>query len=548
MRSLEAQEPSADQPFPPLGNQLNVLMVWPPFPPSFWGFESTLPILGRSTMVPPLGLITVAALCPQDWTIRLVDEALDELTDDDILWADLVMVSGMHVQQAGIEKALGRCRRLGRRTIVGGPYVSSRPDLLRDLADHVVVGEPDECFAEIARDLEEGTARRLYEITDKPDVTATPIPRFDLLDFRRYRTMPIQFARGCPFQCEFCDIITIYGRKPRTKHPDQILRELEALRRLGWHDEVFLVDDNFIGNHLRAMELLKEVAAWQERNGYPFLLFTEVSIDLAQRPELIDAMVDANFFYVYVGIESPSEEALKEAVKRQNLRRDQLESLQIIYSRGLWITGGFIVGFDSDREDIFAKQFEFITAAAIPWALVGTLQALPTTPLYGRLLQEGRLYEDIQPVHIRPNFEPKMPLISLLRGYRDLVAGLYHPKAYFDRSLRSLERWQPRCRISREYSFWEQAAIVVRSIWRQGFCSSYRAAYWKFLVQLVFRCVAAPNKFLSGAFILFSAHHFITRAADVVAEVDEQIRRLKEEPAGEPRCESADLLAASSLG
>ena len=304
------------------------------------------------------------------------------------------MVSGMRVQKDDIRETLLRARALGKRTMIGGPFASSEPELLLPLADHVVVGEPDEVFPEIAADLERGSAKRLYVVNDKPDISKTPVPRFDLLKIEKYVSMAVQFSRGCPFQCEFCDIITIYGRKPRTKAPSQLLAELDALFELGWRDQVFIVDDNFIGNHKLRSGI--GPGAWKSgRNliDYPFLFYTEASIDLAQRPELIEAMVRANFYYVFIGIESPSPQALMETKKYQNLRRDQLESIRFIQSQGLWVTAGFIIGFDSDTEDIFERQRDFIERAAIPWAMAGFLQAPPTTPLYDRMLKQGRLLD-----------------------------------------------------------------------------------------------------------------------------------------------------------
>jgi len=243
-------------------------------------------------------------------------------------------------------------------------------------------------------DLERGSARRLYSITEKPDVSRTPVPRFDLLALNKYTFMSVQFSRGCPFTCEFCDIITIYGRRPRTKSPAQLTGELDSLLRLGWRKDVFVVDDNFIGNHKAALELVEELERWQRRNRYPFGFFTEASIDLASRPALLDGMVKANFWRVFIGIESPSAESLKETKKLQNLRRDLLESVRFIQQHGLWVMGGFIVGFDSDRLDIFDRQIEFVQRAAIPWAMTGILQAPPTTPLYERMKKEGRLLEN----------------------------------------------------------------------------------------------------------------------------------------------------------
>src|SRR5271157_3406549 len=426
-----ADDPNELVTFPPLGPALKVLMVWPRFPSSFWSFHGILDLVPIRTDQPPLGLLTVGALCPKTWTLRLIDRSFEDLLDTDILWADLVMVSGMRVQKDDIRETLLRARALGKRTMIGGPFASSEPQLLLRLADHVVVGEPDEVFPEIAADIERGTAKRLYVIEHKPDVSKTPVPRFDLLKLGEYASMAVQFSRGCPFQCEFCDIITIYGRKPRTKHPSQLLAELDALFELGWREQVFIVDDNFIGNHKHALELARSLEQWQVSHDYPFLFYTEASIDLAQRPELIEAMVRANFYYVFIGIESPSEQALRETKKYQNLRHDQLESIRFIQSQGLWVSGGFIIGFDSDTEDIFERQRDFIERAAIPWAMAGFLQAPPTTPLYDRMLKQGRLLDEDTALNNfnSPNFRTRLPLRILLQGLRETLVSLYSPSA-----------------------------------------------------------------------------------------------------------------------
>jgi len=255
---------------PPLGSNLNVLMVWPKFPPSFWGFEGVLEMIPERAMTPPLGLITVAALCPATWTIRLLDHAFEEVRDEDMLWADLVMVSAMHAQRVDARAILARARALGRRTFIGGPWASTQPELLLLEADHVLVGEAEEAFADIATALEQGTARRLYRISEKPDMTRSPVPRYDLLRRDKYTSMPVQYSRGCPFQCEFCDIITIYGRRPRMKTSAQVIAELDTLRELGWRNEVFIVDDNFIGNYQQALLLTRDLAASQDKHNRPF--------------------------------------------------------------------------------------------------------------------------------------------------------------------------------------------------------------------------------------------------------------------------------------
>jgi radical SAM superfamily enzyme YgiQ (UPF0313 family) len=488
-------------------------------------------IVGKKAMFPPLGLITVAALCPSDWSIRLLDQSVEELQDSDILWADLVMVSAMDVQREGVSDVLQHARRLGKRTIIGGPYASSQPEELLDWADHVVVGEPDEVFDRIASDLEGGTAQKLYQIHEKPDITKTPTPRFDLLKFESYLGMSVQFSRGCPFQCEFCDIITIYGRKPRTKTPEQMVSELEALHHLGRGQAVFLVDDNFIGNRKRALDMLGPLRSWQEAHHYPFVFLTEASINLAQCPDLLDAMVAANFINVFIGIETPSKESLTETKKFQNLREDLHGSVQHIQSQGLWVMGGFIIGFDSDGEDVFEQQVQFITTAAIPCAMIGFLQAPPTTPLYDRMMKEGRLISGAKMTDSfsLPNFQTKLPLVVLARGYRETLAALYDPTAYYDRVFQSLRRWHVMpCQKPSDFSF-QAAAIMLRSMWYQGICSSYRAPYWKCLGRLLGHWALKPTKISMGVRLLIAGHHFISYAAEVVSTMDREIRRMESE-------------------
>jgi len=523
--SRKAEEHSGEpESFPPLGPTPKVLMIWPRFPASFWSFEAMLDLIPEKTIHPPLGLLTIAALCPKNWELRLVDRSFEDLRDKDIVWADLVMVSGMRVQRDDIRHTLLRARALGKRTMIGGPYASSEPDTMLPLADHVVVGEPDEIFDSIASDLERGSAQRLYAIPDKPDVSKTPVPRFDLLEVKKYASMAVQFSRGCPFQCEFCDIITIYGRKPRTKPPSQILAELDALFELGWREQVFIVDDNFIGNHKRALELAQSLEAWQKSHDYPFLFYTEASIDLAERPELIEAMVRANFYYVFIGIESPSEQSLKETKKYQNLRHDLLGSIRFIQSQGLWVTGGFIIGFDSDTEDIFERQRDFIERAAIPWAMAGFLQAPPTTPLYDQMVKQDRLLEAAPALSNfdSPNFRTRLPLPTLLRGLRETLVSLYSPSAFYNRAYRSLLQWETRGQRATPYPFFLALGILGRSIVHQGILSSYRRAYWKFLWQVLSNWSQNPPKLAMGITILISGRHFIKYAHDTSAALEAQ--------------------------
>jgi radical SAM superfamily enzyme YgiQ (UPF0313 family) len=511
--------------FQPLGSDPAVLLIWPKFPKSYWGLEGIAEILPEKAHMPPLALVTIAALFPRRWRIRLIDCAVDELCDQDILQADLVVLSAMHAQRFAVHDVLSRCRRLGRRTIIGGPYASSQPEELVSLADHVVVGEVDEVFAQIASDLEAGRARRLYHIHEKPDVTRTPVPRFDLLQLNKYIAMAVQFSRGCPFQCEFCDIITIYGRRPRTKTPAQVLAELDLLYSLGWRNWVFMVDDNFIGNHKAALELARALAGWQKQKKYPFPFYTEASIDLSQRRELIDAMAEANFLVVFIGIETPSGASLREVKKYQNLRQDTLQQIRIIQDGGLWVTAGFIVGFDSDDEGIFGRQVEFIESAAVTLATVSLLQAPPTTPLHERMRALGRLLDNDTSMSYAcslPNFQTVMASDTLFGGTAGMLLELYEPDKYFQRGLRSLEHWVPNAaqRGPRVPLFYGLRGIL-RSFWVQGVRSDYRRAYWRFVLQMASRWWRDSTRLIVAMNIMVTAHHFIGYAREVAAKLQE---------------------------
>jgi radical SAM superfamily enzyme YgiQ (UPF0313 family) len=488
-------------------------------------------MLPEAAMTPPLGLITVAALCPPEWTLRLLDHAFDDITDEELRSADLVMVSAMHAQRTDAIDILRRARAAGTRTFIGGPWASSDPESLQSEADHVMVGEAEEVFAGIARDLERGTAQAIYRVTDKPDMSRSPLPRFDLLRRNMYTSMPVQFSRGCPFQCEFCDIITIYGRKPRLKSPAQLIAELDVLRELGWRNEVFIVDDNFIGNSKFALELALELGQWGDKHGRPFSFYTEASIDLADRPDLLAAMVRANFMYVFIGIETPSAGALKESKKFQNLRRDNLEQVRVIQESGLWVLAGFIVGFDSDDETIFDRQREFIEKASITWAMAGMLQAPPTTPLFDRMKKEGRLIEDSQAItnFSAPNFRTTLPLPVLLSGLSRLLFWLYEPKSFFERALKSLEVWKTRpTQKPPALPISYNLRLLAASMWTQGVRSGYRKHYWRFLGTLIRKYARDDTRMWMGIMVLLSAHHFLIYAREVADNLERECRDLVE--------------------
>jgi radical SAM superfamily enzyme YgiQ (UPF0313 family) len=494
---------------------VRVLLVSPAYPSTFWSLEHTLPLVGRRWLLPPLGLLTVAALLPREWEIRLVDLAIgQELRDEDLLEADVVMLSGMLVQRASLHEVLRRCRALGVATVVGGPYASAMPERLAE-ADCVVVGEAEEIVPELAADLAAGRARRVYREPGKPDVRRTPIPRFDLVDPTAYHYMPVQFSRGCPFLCEFCDIISLYGRRPRTKEPAQVLAELDAIRALGFTGRVMFVDDNFVANQNEARRFLRELARWRSETRASFDFFTEASINLADDPELVGLMTAAGFAVVFVGIESPSKESLRETRKLQNLRRDLVEQVRSLRRRGLDVWGGFILGFDHDGDDIFERMIDFVQRSGIAYATVGLLTALPNTALYERLAREGRLLPDGETgdMFALTNVVMRLPEDAMLRGYLRVLEALFEPGAYFARCREHLRHWEAAPGLAREATA-EDLATVARSLWRQGVRGPYRNAYWAFLAWVLRR---APRKLPLALAQACAGHHFITYTRETVA-------------------------------
>jgi radical SAM superfamily enzyme YgiQ (UPF0313 family) len=486
---------------------VKALLVWPRFPRSYWGQEYTLAIIGKGAVLPPLGLLTVAALLPKSWDLRLVDMNLGELEERDLAWADVVMLSGMQVQRASFHEVIARARAAGKRVVAGGPYVSTSPEEAIDV-DHIVIGEAEDVLPGLARALETGAeAPRRLQASARPDVSRTPAPRFDLLRIERYDSLSVQFSRGCPFNCEFCDIIEIFGRVPRTKSPEQLVAELDAIRVTGFRGPVFLVDDNFIGNKVAAKKMLRRLAEWSDAHDYPFDFFTEASVNLADDDALIRGLVAAGFSSVFLGIETPSREALLETQKRQNTHLDLEAAVEKLVRAGLEVMAGFIVGFDADDETIFDRQHEFISRSPISMAMVGLLTALPSTQLWRRLASEGRLlHEGEGDAAYHPNFVTRLPAPTLVSGYARLLAALYEPRAYFRRALRTLELQRdlptPKYRRPLKYS----VAAVARSLWRQGVRSSYRRAYWGFLARAF---LMAPRRVSRAMAHAIHAEHFI---------------------------------------
>ncbi len=423
---------------------MKVLLVNPEFPDTYWSFRHALPFEGKRCAFPPLGLLTVSALLPKSWERRLVDLNVGKLKTSDIEWADMIFATGMLAQKESLHLVVKRCKKLGKRVVLGGPYVTSTIEDLPD-ADHIFLGEAETTLPEFVKDLERGEAKRSYKAPERPPLSITPIADFALADLKRYSAMSVQYSRGCPFSCEFCDIIEIYGRVPRTKSIPQMLSEFDALLALGWRGTLFIVDDNFIGNKKNVRLLLPALAEWQKKHDYPFSLLTEASVNLADDADLLDDMRDAGFRRVFLGIETPVEESLKEAQKTQN-RGNLLESVRRIQSYGMEVMAGFIVGFDNDPDDIFERQIRFIRESAIPLAMVGLLNALPDTQLWRRLEREGRLLGEASGNNTvcTLNFVTKMDPARLVAGYQSIMRTIYKPSEYYQRALDSLKRTAPR--------------------------------------------------------------------------------------------------------
>jgi radical SAM superfamily enzyme YgiQ (UPF0313 family) len=466
---------------------MKVLLVYPFFPDTYWSFRHALKFEGKKAAFPPLGLLTISAMLPESWERKLVDMNVEPLTDAHIEWADMVFISAMIVQRESLEEVIQRCKARGKKVAVGGPYVSTSAELLPD-ADFIFIGEAETTLQEFVVDLKLGSPKRIYEADEKPSLLETPVPDFKLIDLSRYSAMNVQYSRGCPFQCEFCDIIEIYGRMPRTKSNEQMLAELEALRETGWRGMVFIVDDNFIGNKRNVKRFLPELIRWSERRGFPFSFITEASVNLAEDDQLLEMMRAAGFRRVFLGIETPVEESLKEAQKGQNTRRDLLESVQKIQSYGMEVMAGFIVGFDNDPEDIFERQINFIRESAIPLAMVGLLTALPNTQLWRRLEREGRLLGESHGnnTDCTLNFVPKMDTSRLIEGYKSVIQNIYSASEYYERSLDCLGRLGNQKSEPRAQNFISDLRSFVKLIVTLGVRDAEAApAFWLYLIRVI---------------------------------------------------------------
>ncbi len=468
---------------------MKILLVYPQYPTTFWSFKYALKFISKKASLPPLGLLTVAAMLPADWEQRLVDLNVTNLTDEDLFWADYVLLSAMTIQKESTLSVIDRCRSLSVKMIAGGPLFTANPEEFGDV-DHLVLNEAEITLPLFLDDLRKGTALHVYASPQWADLAATPVPRVDLLSMPSYASMNIQYSRGCPYDCDFCNITVLYGRRPRTKSASQVLAEFDALYERGWRGSVFIVDDNFIGNKGKLKkEVLPAIIAWMEERNYPFSLYTEVSINLADDEELMELLVRAGFDQVFVGIESPNEESLAECSKLQNRNRDLIANVKKIQNAGLEVQAGFIVGFDKDPASIFERLIGFIQESGIVTAMVGLLNAPYGTKLYHRMKQEGRLIKAAtgDNTDFSINFIPKMSSETLLSGYRSILSTIYSPKHYYARVKKFLKEYRPSPARRRLHLPPAYILAGFKSVVRLGIIGRERFQYWKLFFWSLFR-------------------------------------------------------------
>jgi radical SAM superfamily enzyme YgiQ (UPF0313 family) len=486
---------------------VKILLVYPHYPDTFWSFRHALKFISKKANFPPLGLLTVAAMLPAAWEKRLVDLNIKALGDEDIKWADFVFISAMVVQTDSAREVIARCNRLGAQVVAGGPLFTTGYEEFGGV-DHFVLGEAEVTLPRFLADLAEGRPQRVYTSGERPDLSKTPVPLWSLIDMKYYSAMSLQYSRGCPFNCDFCDIIVLNGHRPRTKDRQQMVDELEALYRHGWRGSLFIVDDNFIGNKKKLKaETLPTMIAWSKRKKFPFTFFTETSIDLADDDELMDLMSEAGFNRVFIGIETPHEDSLLECNKLQNKNRDLAASVKKIQNRGFEVQGGFILGFDSDPASIFRKQINFIQNTGIVTAMVGLLNAPKGTKLYQRLKKENRLIKDMSGdnTDFSINFIPKMKYETLVTGYKHVLDTIYSPRHYYERVVAFLKEYKPRKTAGVSQLRFSHVTSFIKTLWFLGITDRGRRYFWRLLILTLLR---RPRHFALSIGLSVSGFHF----------------------------------------
>ena len=485
---------------------MNILLVYPMYPDTFWSFKHALKFVSKDASFPPLGLLTIASMLPKDWNKKLVDMNASELKDKDILWADYVFISAMSIQSASADEVIQQCKKLNTKIVAGGPLFTSSPENYQNI-DYLILNEAEITLPEFLSDLSEGKAKQKYTSDQWAEITTTPLPLWDLISINNYTSMNVQYSRGCPFDCDFCDITVLYGRRPRTKTKEQVLAELDALYITGWRGPVFFVDDNFIGNKVKLKkEILPAIAEWNDKNKNPFYFNTEVSINLADDDKLMHLMVKAGFEAVFIGIESPNEESLIECNKIQNRNRDLLLSIKKIQKSGLEVQGGFIVGFDNDPPTIFDRLTNFIQESGIVTAMVGLLNAPNGTKLQKRLISEGRMLKDFtgNNTDFSINFIPQMNSEDLIGGYKKILDTIYSPKYYYERVMRFMKDFEPKKKkvfhLNPNYIL-----ALFKSIFKLGVIGEERIYYWKLFFWSLFR---KPQLFSLAILFTIYGFHF----------------------------------------
>jgi radical SAM superfamily enzyme YgiQ (UPF0313 family) len=486
---------------------LRILLVYPRYLDTFWSFKYALKFLSKKANFPPLGLLTVAAMLPDEWEKRLTDMNVSALSDEDIKWADYVFVSSMVVQNDSAREVVARCKKLNTKVVAGGPLFTTGYDKF-DGVDHFVLGEAEATLPHFLADLAKGCPQHIYSSDERPDLTKTPIPMWSLINMKQYSAMNLQYSRGCPFDCDFCDIIVLYGHKPRTKDRQQVVDELEALYRHGWRGSVFIVDDNFIGNKKKLKaETLPTIIRWSREKKYPFTFYTEASINLADDEQLMELMVEAGFNRVFIGIETPNVDGLIECNKLQNRNRDLAASVKKIQNHGFEVQGGFILGFDSDPISIFRSQIDFIQKTGIVTAMVGLLNAPRGTKLYQRLKQENRLLKDMSGdnTDFSINFITKMNYETLISGYKNVLDTIYSPRHYYERVVTFLKEYRPRKKAGISQLRFHHIVSLMKSLWFLGIIDKGRLHFWRLFISTLLRY---PRHFPLSVGLSVSGFHF----------------------------------------